>query len=240
MKKIIILLTFISFGYQINAQTVYYRSVGGTIFSEEKVKEQQQEFYEKFVERNKDVVVEIDVKDTEIKKDSIIHDFGFHIDLNGRTRVKTKLQLLKGSQIPEAILTALDGSQISISDLNGKPTLLNFWFTKCKPCIDEMPELNKLKKEYGDRINFVAITFETKEKVEKFLQKHDFDFVQVVDAQTYLDVLEIKDYPKNVLLNKNGTLRYVKGGIPYIQDEKGEMKMGEATELENKLETLLK
>jgi thiol-disulfide isomerase/thioredoxin len=43
-----------------------------------------------------------------------------------------------GKQLPE-MSNWLNGKKISFTELNGKPTLINFWFTTCAPCIDEMP-----------------------------------------------------------------------------------------------------
>ncbi|MDH7445241.1 TlpA family protein disulfide reductase [Aquimarina sp. 2201CG14-23] len=240
MKTLTALLISVITIYTVNAQDVYYRGSDGNIISEEVVKEQQQKLYEKFSKGNKTIVVDVDIKDTEVKQDSIIHDFGFHVDLSGRKKTKTKLESLKGKSMLESTLVSLDGDQISISELKGKPTLLNFWFTSCKPCIDEMPELNKLKEHFGNRVNFVAVTFESKEKVEKFLKKHDFDFKQVVDAKEYTDALEMNDFPKNIILDQNGLIKSIESGIAYIQGEDGELIMGEATALKNKLTKLLK
>lgn len=240
MKKLIVLLIAILSSVMIHAQSNYYRNANGNVFNEAELKEAEQKMADKIRKINEKAIVEIEIKDTSFRKDSIIHDFGFHVNLNGTTTTKSKLHSLKNKKLPYASLVGLSGDRLYTTELEGKPTLLNFWFTKCKPCIDEMPELNRLKKEYGDRINFVAVTYEPKEKVEAFLQKHDFDFVQVVDAQEYINTLGIQAFPKNVLLDKNGAISYIGNGIPYIRDENGGMKMGKATELENKLETLLK
>ncbi len=240
MKTRITVLINVVIVYTIIGQTTYYRNAEGAIFSKEEIEGKQQVFYEKFVKKHENVIVEIDIKDTEVRQDSTIHDFGFHIDLNGRTRKKTKLQSLKGQQMLESLLTTLEGNQIKISELQGKPTLLNFWFASCPPCIDEMPELNKLKQHYGDRVNFVAITYEPKEKVKKFLKKHTFDFKQVVGANAYIEALEMKAFPKNIILDQNGIVQSIEAGIAYVQGEDGKLKIGEATMLMKKLEKLLK
>ncbi|AXT57999.1 TlpA family protein disulfide reductase [Aquimarina sp. AD1] len=223
-----------------HAQSTYYRGHDGILLDEAELKEAESKMKDKIQKINKKAVVEIEIKDTDFRKDSIIHDFGFHVNLNGTLNLKTKLNSYKGKKMLASSLITLQGDQINISDLEGKPTLLNFWFTNCPPCIDEMPELNKLKEHFGERVNFVAITYESKEKVEKFLKKYKFDFRHVIDAREYTDALEMKSFPNNIILDKNGVVKNIEGGIPYIRDENGGMKMGEATELKRKLETLLK
>ncbi|WP_219006747.1 TlpA family protein disulfide reductase [Aquimarina litoralis] len=240
MKKLTLLLFTVLTTISINAQSTYYRNHKGDVLTEKELEEVEQKMVEKAQKINEKAVVEIEINNTSVSKDSIIHDFGFHVNLTGTSMTKSRLHSLKNKKLPYASLVGLSGDRLYTTELEGKPTLVNFWFTKCKPCIDEMPELNKLKKEYGDRINFVAITYESKEKVEAFLQKRDFNFIQVVDAQSYVDTLEIQAFPKNILLDKNGAISYIENGIPYIRDENGGMKIGEATELKNKLETLLK
>lgn len=40
---------------------------------------------------------------------------------------------------------------------NGKVTVVNFWYTRCPGCVAELPEFDRVAKEYGDRITVVAI-----------------------------------------------------------------------------------
>lgn len=54
----------------------------------------------------------------------------------------------------EAVLGA---THLSLSDLQGKPAVLNFWYGLCPPCRVEMPDLQEFHEEYGDRINLVGL-----------------------------------------------------------------------------------
>lgn len=83
--------------------------------------------------------------------------------------------------------------------------VLNLWFTTCAPCIAEIPDLNKMKEE-NPGVVFVAMTFEEKEKVKKFLEKMPFGFHQVTDAKGYVDLLE-SGYPTTLFIDKTGMVR---------------------------------
>ena len=54
-------------------------------------------------------------------------------------------------------LTYLDVEPFDASVFDGKPIFLNIWATWCSPCLTEMPHLDGLAKEYGDRINIIGL-----------------------------------------------------------------------------------
>jgi thiol-disulfide isomerase/thioredoxin len=50
------------------------------------------------------------------------------------------------------------GKPVNKDGWAGKVVLVNFWATWCPPCREEIPELLKLKKEYGERLEIVGIS----------------------------------------------------------------------------------
>ncbi|WP_374461992.1 TlpA family protein disulfide reductase [Chryseobacterium taeanense] len=107
-----------------------------------------------------------------------------------------------------------EGKNFSPTELEGKISLINFWSTNCAPCIEELPYLNKLKEALGTKVNFIAITHDPKEKVDKFLAKHTFNFVHITDSEQ-----ELKSYfslirnPLNFIIDKNGNVQEITGNI---------------------------
>lgn len=137
------------------------------------------------------------------------------------------------------VLKDLNNSTVEMNKFQGKPTLINFWFTRCAPCIDEMPILKKLMEKYKDQVNFIAVTFEDQAKVKQFLENNEFHFLHFIDAKKLTDELNIQGYPSNFILDKDLNVVAIEGGIPYMKDENGGMKIGEATEIEHTLKSLL-
>ena len=51
----------------------------------------------------------------------------------------------------------LGAATLNLSDLRGKPTVLNFWAGLCPPCRAEMPDLQRFYDEFGDRVNLIGV-----------------------------------------------------------------------------------
>lgn len=118
-----------------------------------------------------------------------------------------------------------DGSVLTLKDLGGKSTVLNFWFTSCAPCISEMPKLNSLKKQMRGDVNFIAITFNEKSRVDEFLKTTKFDFDHITDARKQIDSLRIQAFPMTILLDKNAFIKNVYGDLTYqMNDLKSDLR----------------
>ncbi len=113
----------------------------------------------------------------------------------------------EGEKALDFIVTDLDGKTIKLSELKGKVVVLNFWFTKCGPCVVEMPKLNELVKEYKDEdVVFLAITFNKKGVVENFLYETEFDYTIAANANDVITMYGVQSYPTSIVINKKGEI----------------------------------
>ena len=90
----------------------------------------------------------------------------------------------------------------------------NFWFVACKPCVAEIPALNKLVDKYkNDSVQFIAITFDKEERVSNFLKTHPFNFmIGILPVQSINLIKKIAFYPFTAIVNKNQKLTFVLTG----------------------------
>jgi thiol-disulfide isomerase/thioredoxin len=87
-------------------------------------------------------------------------------------------------------------------------TLLNFFATWCKPCIEEMPVFRRLRSEYDpETLHIVSITPEIDEElITAFWEKHDGTWPVVNDpALKATDKWNANSYPTNLLFDQDGT-----------------------------------
>lgn len=115
------------------------------------------------------------------------------------------------------------GNEYSIKDLKGKITVLNFWFTSCKPCLMEIPELNEIVNHYKDApIRFIAPSFENEEVLKDFLTKKSFEYEIGIQANSIIKYFDVSSYPTHIILDENGNIIFQTSGLTAntIQDLK--------------------
>src|SRR5580698_9699399 len=80
-------------------------------------------------------------------------------------------------QLWAAAVTNVDGKPQSLSLLKGHPVVINFWASWCGPCVEEMPSLAQLHREYAKKgIEFVGLGVDSDKNVKAFLQKVPVDY----------------------------------------------------------------
>ena len=99
-----------------------------------------------------------------------------------------------------------NGIEENFFNTNEKVILLNFWATWCPPCIKEIPDLQKLKKEFGSAIEilFISVDSNFEEAVPKFLKKNKLLNLRVFNDQKLIisKKFNIKIMPTTVIINK--------------------------------------
>ncbi len=99
------------------------------------------------------------------------------------------------------------GEPVDLLSLRGNVVVLNFWFAACKPCIVELPVLNKLVEKYrGQPVKFLAITFDDKATVQKFLDAYKFAYQVIPAAEDVVQNYGVSIFPTHVVIDKNGVV----------------------------------
>lgn len=129
---------------------------------------------------------------------------------------QTSTSNMKGKKAADFAMTDINGNPITSENTKNKVVVLNFWFIACKPCINEIPELNEVYEKFKDNKNvvFASITFDKKEKVERFLKKKPIRYPVVSDNRETIGAYGVQGYPTNIVIGKDGTfVDHITGGF---------------------------
>lgn len=103
------------------------------------------------------------------------------------------------SALPESILKhqfqSLGKSSFRLADFSGSVLVLNLWATWCGPCRMEVPDYEKVRREYAGRnVEFIGLTTEdpraASDRVKQFVRDFNFGFrIAWADRETALTLM---------------------------------------------------
>lgn len=128
-----------------------------------------------------------------------------------------------GSDAPDFNLPSLNGHDLSLEQLRGKPVLLNFWATWCDPCLRELPLLDATAQTHMDDLVVLGVSVgESLTAVEHFAERHPLSYPILLDHDEDVGVLyQVQGYPTSVFIDAEGVVRAIYlGEIPPEQLEK--------------------
>lgn len=154
-------------------------------------------------------------KDIQVERENLdsLRQIFAKLDFEERTRLFKTYTL--NNPLQDFEIETITGNKFKLSELEGKIVVINYWFIGCVPCLKEIPELNKLVEEYADKgVIFLAISrMDTKEQIEKFVQKKPFYYDIMADSKVLTENHFIPIFPTNIIIDTNGTVVF--GEIGY-------------------------
>ncbi len=125
---------------------------------------------------------------------------------------------LSGQNSQESIeyqnLKRIDGTRISADTLKNKILVVNFWATWCKPCLNEIPDLNQLVLDNKDKDNILFLAIATSERdhparLSDFFKKVPFLFEHLAPESGVVFYPEVEElrYPTTLIYDASGTLQ---------------------------------
>jgi cytochrome c biogenesis protein CcmG/thiol:disulfide interchange protein DsbE len=216
MKPTLLILCLLLTSVIANAQATYYKMPSGRVID-------QATYDENLKDAATRGSVDAKIIETRLAQDSVIKTATINIlvfNKDGKAfDPYAKFRKRSGKHFPIERFRNANGKKYDATALNGKPTIINFWFTRCPPCIEEIPKLNNLKAKFGDKVNFLAITYEYADVVERFLKTKNINFEHITNVPSQMKKLGIDAYPLNLLLDTNGNLLFVYGEISNFDEE---------------------
>jgi len=125
----------------------------------------------------------------------------------------------------QAHTVGADPVERSLDDYAGELVLLNVWATWCWPCQEEMPSIQRLHEEYGDRgLRVVAVSVDDpnqKDEILAFAEDFGMTFEILHDeAGDIMQTYQLLGLPESFLIDVDGTIRDKSFVTDWFSDEK--------------------
>jgi thiol-disulfide isomerase/thioredoxin len=139
------------------------------------------------------------------------------------------LSISQNRTLPSVDVKTLDGSSINITALenNGKPIVISFWATWCKPCKKELNTIAEVYEDWQDEtgVKLVAISIDdtrSMAKVAPYVNASDWDYEVYLDPNGDLKrAMGVSTVPHTFLLNSKKEIVWQHKG--YIDGDEEEL-----------------
>jgi thiol-disulfide isomerase/thioredoxin len=114
-----------------------------------------------------------------------------------------------GKELSNIVFTDSLENQFDLESLKGKVVAINIWAFGCKPCIDEMPDLNELVEKYNNHVIFLSILGDGKgplnNEIYRRIQKMNFKYATVSTDKKLSEAYGLlMVFPTHLIIGKNG------------------------------------
>jgi thiol-disulfide isomerase/thioredoxin len=112
------------------------------------------------------------------------------------------------------VLKTVTGEKISLDDLRGKVTVINFWGMWCGPCVKEIPDIQKLHEKYKGDATVAILTLDNDPDpavLRQWLDKNKYNFTTMLDSG-YVDKAGVRSFPTTWFIDQQGRIAFTKVG----------------------------
>lgn len=118
----------------------------------------------------------------------------------------------------DSVIDVSNGKTYAVSILLDTTNLfINYWFTSCKGCVTEMPEIEQFYEKYKKNVRFLMLSNDSLSSVRNYLTKHHFTMPFYVFKNSNFPA-DLQIFPTSHLVVNNKTAFYY-AGIGYFDNK---------------------
>jgi thiol-disulfide isomerase/thioredoxin len=109
----------------------------------------------------------------------------------------------------------LDQYRALISELEGKPVVVNVWGSWCPPCVVEAPHLAEVSAEFEGQVQFLGVDIlDGKEAARDFILRYDWQYPSIFDPTAAIrDGLGYLGQPITIVYDRQGNVAWDHTGV---------------------------
>jgi len=111
----------------------------------------------------------------------------------------------RGDPAPDFRATGLDGAPVRLSELRGRPVVINFWASWCHPCRQEFPVLREI---HDDGTSVIGVVFDDiASDARAFADEMDATWQMALDEDgTIARAYGVRGIPQTFFVASDGTI----------------------------------
>lgn len=125
-------------------------------------------------------------------------------------------ELKNFGKLPNVTLKNLDGQSFSTANIknDGKPIIITFWATWCKPCLKEHDAINEVYQDWVDEtgVKLYAVSIDNSRsasRVKPTVNGKSWEFEVLSDVnQDFKRAINVNEPPHTFILDGTGTIRW--------------------------------
>ena len=114
-----------------------------------------------------------------------------------------------GVQAPDFTAKKVDGTTFTLSSLQGKYVVLDFWGSWCKWCIKGFPDMKQAYAKHKGKVEFVGVACrDTEEKWKAATAKYELPWISVLNPadNDLVKVYQVQGFPTKIIIDPQGKI----------------------------------